>query len=399
MGGSVRIGRVLGVPLRMHWSVPVLVVLLAFWGYDALHRSAPGESGVVYTFASAVGAVLLMGSLLLHETAHAVTALRSKVSVEDVTLWALGGVTRMGRAQTARVAFAVAISGPLTSLLIAGVSIGAGFGLHALTGWDVASFVLVWLGWVNLVLGVFNLLPGAPLDGGRVVQAAVWWRTGDRDRAERAAARSGQVLGALLMAVGWIQVLRGATGGLWLTLVGFFILFVAGAERQRARLSTSLHGLRVADAMSSPVATGPDWLTVDRFIDEVAAYARHSTLALLDFEGRPSGTIQLRRLGGVPVQNRDSVRVRDVATPLSRCTLAAPEELLTEVLDRAAGKGLGGGLPILVMADGNLVGIVTAHDVSRLAQQSALSSPGSRQRAGGQAWGTAGHKPWPGSVR
>ena len=150
------------------------------------------------------------------------------------------------------------------------------------------SVVLAWLGWANLFLGVFNLLPAVPLDGGRVVQAVLWWRTGDRDRADLAASRGGQIMGVLLVAAGWISVLRGAQGGLWLVFIGLFVMIVAGAERRRSTLHTALHGVRVADAMSSPVATGADWLTVQRFIDEVAVHSRHSALPLLDFEAAPA---------------------------------------------------------------------------------------------------------------
>jgi Zn-dependent protease len=355
----------------MHWSMPLLVILLGYdLGRQTLPTWTPGRSDAVYTVAGAIGAVLLMASLLFHEAAHAVAALRKKISVEDVTLWALGGMTRMGRPQTAGAALVVAISGPLTSLFLGGVALGAGIGLHQLTGWAVPSAVLVWLGWVNLLLGVFNLLPAAPLDGGRVVQAAVWWRTGDRDRAERAAGRAGQVLGVLLMAGGWISFLRGSPGGLWLVLIGLFITIVANAERQRATLGTALRGLRVADAMSSPAVTGPDWLTVGRFIDEVAVRSRHSALPLLDFEGRPSGLVQMRRLASVPQAHRETLRVRDVATPLSQCAVAAPDDLLTDVLDQFRPRA---GMRMLVVADGHLVGIITAHDVSRLSEQRTLS--------------------------
>ncbi|MET7518222.1 site-2 protease family protein [Streptomyces sp. NPDC005480] len=375
MNGSVRVGRVVGVPLRMHWSVPLLAVLLAYGlGRQALPALAPGRSDAVYAFASVVGAMLLMGSLLLHETAHAATARRREISVQDVTLWALGGMTRMGRPQTAAAAFAVAVSGPLTSLAFGGVALGAGIGLDALLGRSVPAAVLVWLGWANLFLGVFNLLPAAPLDGGRVLQALLWWRTRDRQRADRAASRSGQVMGVLLAAVGWIAFLRGTPGGLWLVFVGGFIAVVAGAERQRAVLQTAIQGVRVADAMSSPVTTGPDWLTVQRFIEEVAVKSRHSALPLLDFEGRPSGIVQLRRLTAIPGARREGLRVRDVATPSARCPAAAPNDLLSEVLD---GLGPGTGMPILVVDAGHLAGIVTAKDISRLMQRHALGGQGS----------------------
>ncbi|QRX95991.1 MULTISPECIES: site-2 protease family protein [Streptomyces] len=371
MNGSVRIGHVVGVPLRMHWSVPLLVALFAYGlGRQTLPVITPGRSAVVYALAGVVGAALLTGSLLLHETAHAAIARRKQISVEDVTLWALGGITRMGRPQTAAAAFAVAVSGPLTSLLIGGVALGAGFGLSQLSLWEVPAVVLVWLGWANVILGVFNLLPAVPLDGGRVVQALLWWRTGDRDRADLVASRGGQVMGALLVAVGWVSVLRGMPSGLWLAFIGLFVMVVAGAERRRATLQSALHGIRVVDAMSSPVETGADWLTVQRFIEEVAVHTGHSAVPLLDFEGRPSGMAQLRRLAAIPVAQREELRVRDVATPLSHCAVAAPDELLTEALEKLS---LRAGLPILVVDAGHLVGIITAKDVSRLMQRHTLS--------------------------
>ncbi|MEU8843053.1 site-2 protease family protein [Streptomyces roseus] len=374
MNGSVPIGRVVGVPLRMHWSVPLLVVLFAYGlGRQTLPVWTPGRSNAVYTLASVAGALLLMGSLLLHETAHAATARRSKISVEDVTLWALGGLTRMGRPQTAGAAFAVAVSGPLTSLVIGGAAVGAGIGVDALLGWAVPAAVLVWLGWANLFLGVFNLLPASPLDGGRVLQALLWWRTGDRDRADRAASRSGQVMGVLLAALGWVSFLRGSSGGLWLVAIGLFITLVAGAERQRAVLQTGLRGVRVADAMSGPVVTGADWLSVRRFIEEVAVVSRHSVLPLLDFDGRPSGVVHVRGLARIPQARRDEVRVREVATPLERCAVAAPDELLAAALDALRP---GTGLPLLVVDTHRLVGIVTAKDVTRLMERQALGGGG-----------------------
>ncbi|MFI0785666.1 site-2 protease family protein [Streptomyces lydicus] len=380
MNGSLQIGQIAGVPLRMHWSVPLLVGLFAFGlGRQALPAWMPGRPPAVYALGGVIGAVLLTGSLLLHETAHAATARRRKISVEDVTLWALGGMTRMGRPQSAAAAFVVAVSGPLTSLVLGGLALGAGLGLQRLAGWaELPAVILLWLGWANLFLGVFNLLPAVPLDGGRVVQAVLWWRTKDRDRADLAASRGGQVMGVLFVAAGWISVLRGAPGGLWIVFVGLFVMVVAGAERRRAALHTSLRGVRVADAMSSPVVTGADWLTVQRFIDEVAVPAHHTALPLLDFEGRPSGLVQLQRLASVPPPSRETARVREVATPLSQCAVAAPDDLLSDAVDRFT---LRTGARLLVLDAGRLVGIVTGKDVTRLMQQRTLSARENGDRA------------------
>ncbi|WP_149827305.1 site-2 protease family protein [Streptomyces tailanensis] len=370
MNGSVGTGRILGVPLRIHWTVPLLVLLFGYsLGSQTLPASVPDQSNATYTVAGLVGALLLLGSLLAHEAAHAITARRKGIEVRCITLWALGGMTEMGRPRGAGAAFLVAVTGPLTSFIVGAAALGAGIGLDAVSGWEVPVAVLVWLGWVNVVLGVFNLLPAAPLDGGRVVQALMWWRTGDRDRAERAAARSGQVLGMLLIALGWIAVLRGAFGGLWLAVIGFFVVIVAGAERRRARLVPALRGVKAADAMSSPVETCPDWFTVERCVEDVALRTHHSTFVLTDFEGRPSGLLHLPQLARIPAPQRQTLRVRDVATPLAHATTCAPDALLEGVLEMLRP---GSGLPILVTDGRHLVGIITARDISRIVQRHAL---------------------------
>ncbi|MFC5637874.1 site-2 protease family protein [Streptomyces bullii] len=377
MNASVRMGRVLGVPLRIHWTVPLLVMLFGYsLGSQTLPAGVPGRSDTTYTVAGLAGGLLLLASLLAHETAHAITARRKGIPVQSITLWALGGMTAMSRPRTAGAAFWVAVSGPLTSLVVGALALGAGIGLHALPGWAVPAAVLLWLGWVNLVLAVFNLLPAAPLDGGRVVQAAVWRRTGDQDRAERAAARAGQALGILLIGLGWIAVLGGVLGGLWLAVVGFFVMVVASAEHRHARVAPALRGVRAADAMSSPVETCHDWLTVQRYVDELAPATRHSTLVLTDFEGRPSGLLSIARLSRVPVPQRETVRLRDVAMQTSRCATCAPDDLLEGVLEKLSPSS---GLPLLVMADGRqLVGIITARDVSRIVRRQTLRGTGNQ---------------------
>ncbi|OAH14545.1 site-2 protease family protein [Streptomyces jeddahensis] len=368
MKGSIRIGSVRGVVLRAHWSVPLLMLLFAYaLASRTLPGYAPGLAAAVYAVAGVLGALLLLASLVVHEAAHALTARRAGIPVRDMTLWALGGMTRMNRPATARAAFVVAVSGPLASLVLGGALLGTAAMVDAALTWPIPVAVLLWLGATNVMLGVFNLLPAAPLDGGRVLQAALWWRTGDRDRGERAAGRSGQIVGTALAVVGWLALLRGVASGLWLALIGLFVMVIASAERRWAEVGTAVRGVRVAEAMTTPVVTGPDWLTVDRFLPEVAAHAGHSVLPLLDFEGRPSGVVQVRRLAAVPSGRRESLRVRDVATPMSRCTVAAPDEQLERVLDRVASED--GGLPILVVDGGRLGGIITAHDIGRLVER------------------------------
>jgi Zn-dependent protease len=378
MTGSFRIGRIFGVPLRLHWSVPVLVLVIGYGlGRDTLPAWVPDRSSTVYATTAVLGAVLLAVSLLLHEAAHAVTARRRGIDVEDVTLWALGGVTRMGRPRTAGVALWVALVGPLASLVVGGAALGAAVGLHSAAGWSLPAALLAWLGWANLLLGVFNLLPAVPLDGGRVLHALIWLGTKDRDRSELVADRGGQIVGALIVAAGWLMILRGAPGGLWLAVVGLFITFTAGVERRRAAISRALRGVRVADAMSAPVTTVSDWLTVERFVEDGGGRSGHSVLPLTDLNGGPTGLVQLRSIAMVPAERRAEVRMRDLAVPLSQCTVAAPEDLLNDVVD---GVRTQVGLHILVVDAHRLVGIVTPHDLTRAFERRTV-----RRTAGGTA--------------
>ncbi len=372
MDGSTRIGRLFGVPLRLHWSAPLLVMVFGYsLSSQTLPLWSPGHSASAYALGGVFGAVLLLVSLVAHESAHAVTARRAGVKVEDMTLWALGGVTRMGQAESPRAAFAIATSGPLASLAFGGVAIGLAMAAATLPGLAVVTAVLAWLGWANLLLAGFNLLPAAPLDGGRVLQAALWWWRRDRERADRVAGRAGRITGMLLVGLGGIGFLRGWSGGLWLMLVGFFVSSTATAELRRSALEAALRGVTVARAMSVPAATAPDWLTVDRFLDRIAPDDRRKPVPLIDFEGRPSGVVSPRRIAMVPPGRREEVRVRDVATPASACPVAAPEEELLTALKR-----LGSSLtaPILVMDGGRLVGLVTAEDITRLVRRN-LESP------------------------
>lgn len=366
MNGSVTVGRIRGVPLRIHWTAPLLVIVIGVGlGSSTLPAWAPGHSSTVYRIAALVGALLLAASLVLHEAAHALLARRAGIEVKDVTVFALGGVTRMGQATTPRTQGWVAAVGPLTSLLLGGLGFAGAVLTHDAFHWAVPAAVLAWTGWANVLLGVFNLLPAAPLDGGRVLQAIVWRLRGDRERAIRVAGRCGQVAGALMVLGGWVEFAKGGAGGLWLTVLGLFVSMAAYAEVRRSVLYDALRGVRVGEAMPTPVVTGQDWLTVDRFLAETVPRTGRRVIPLTDFDGRPSGVVTVPGLLTVPTARRSEVRVRDLAVPLGRCTLAAPDDRVTDVLDRG---GLTPTGHVLVLDEGRVAGILTPEDITRVAQ-------------------------------
>lgn len=250
---GVRLGGAAGFQLVVHWSVGVLLWLFT-WNLAAysLPHNAPGHAAETYWIAGLLGALVLLGSLLAHELAHAVVARRAGVEVTVLTLWLFGGVAGLaGEAKTPSEDFRIAAAGPATSFALAGVFAGSAVALDALGLAHIVVTVAWWLAVMNLVLGLFNLIPGAPLDGGRILRAYLWRRRGDRTRAAAGAARSGRFVGSALIALGLIQFLVGAVmGGLWTIFIGGFLLTAARAEKDDALSRRALVGVRVVEVMS-----------------------------------------------------------------------------------------------------------------------------------------------------
>jgi Zn-dependent protease len=238
MRASIRLGRFFGIPVGLSWSVLLIAGLLTFsLGATLLPASAAGYSDAVYYVAAVAAAVLFFGSLLAHELAHAVVARSHGVEVDGITLWLLGGVAQLrSEAPSARAELQIAAVGPATSLALA-----AAFGIAAL-GADIFMLpalvvaVLAWLALINGVLAVFNLLPAAPLDGGRVLAGVLWASHGDRWRAAETAAKAGRVVGFGLIAFGLLGFFVPVPyGGPWTALIGWFVVSTAAAEEAHAR--------------------------------------------------------------------------------------------------------------------------------------------------------------------
>jgi Zn-dependent protease len=236
MGNDLKLGRVAGISIGANVSVLAIGVLVVLGlAAGVLPEIAPGHGPFVYWIVGVLGAAIFFASLLLHELAHAVVAQRNGMRVESVTLWLFGGVAQLsGKVPGPGAQLRIAIAGPATSGLLAAVFIGAAFALDPIAPAVVVGAV-AWLGLINAVLAVFNLLPGAPLDGGRVLTAALWKLRGDERTARRQSARAGRVVGALLIAAGVAEMLfLGGYGGFWTIAIGFMISTAAKYEEQHA---------------------------------------------------------------------------------------------------------------------------------------------------------------------
>jgi Zn-dependent protease len=361
----IQLGTVRGIPIRLRLSALVLPALLAYLlATQTLPVLAPGRPTGSYLLGGALAGGCLLASLLAHETAHALVALRYGVRTRSITLSLLGGTTELETETAEPLAdLQVAVAGPATSAALGGLAIGAG---AAVSGVPVLGDVLTWLGWANLVLAVFNLLPGAPLDGGRIVRALLWWRTGDRLRASVITGWIGTGLGTVLLVVGAVELLRSGPFGLWTILIGAFIANAGRREQAVARLRLRVRGLRVADLMTRDVVAGPDWLSVHAFVERVVADQVRPAYPLLDADGRYTGILLASQLATVPAAAGGGVRVLRIAVPAELAPPVGPDEPVNAVLDR-----LGGRVPSVVPvidAAGVPVGLLAAADVVRAAQ-------------------------------
>jgi Zn-dependent protease len=350
MRATIRLGRVAGIPVGVHWSLLVIAALLTTSLAGSMLPAVLPNANGSYWAAAILAAGLFFASILAHELAHSLVARRFGQKVEDITLWALGGVSRLGsEAPTARAEGLVAIAGPATSFALGGLFLGAGGLLRALTPHNsLLAVVLVWLGVINLVLAVFNLLPGAPLDGGRVVSAVLWARSGNRRRGQIGAARAGRVVAGLLIALGAANVLFGfGFGSLWTILIGWFVFEASKAEEQAARASLAFEGRTVRDVMTPTPPEVPEWLTVGDVRSSVPAPPPHQhTIVLRAYDGSVRATVPVdlvRRLAG-------DVQLRAVAHP---AVVAAPDANVMDVLQESGPVGA-----IVVMDGAQVLGVV-----------------------------------------
>jgi Zn-dependent protease len=369
MKPTVSLGRIFGIKVGVHWSVLVIAALLAY-------GLTGGVGDVQLWIVALLAVVFFLGSLLAHELAHSIIARRNGMQVTGITLWLLGGVAQLGGPMpSAGAELRVAAAGPATSL-----GLGAVFFLLAVAGAasGVVSSLVVsaigWLAFVNVVLAVFNLIPAAPLDGGRILAGVLWAIHGDRHRAEITATQAGKVVGFGLIAAGLAGTFLSVPFvTLWTALLGWFIVSAASSEQRHAKLSRTLGALRVRDVMTAKPETTRGWVTVDAFADAARIDPpRHNVYPVEQWEGGISGIVTLDALRSVPPEARLTTRVVDVAVPLPLVTIASPDELLVELISRPAS----GRLPyVLVFSAGELVGVVTGNDLQRAMSISALRPP------------------------
>jgi Zn-dependent protease/predicted transcriptional regulator len=372
---TLSLGRIAGVKVGINWSALAIVALIVVGlATGELPDAYPGYSTVEYVAAALVAAVLFLASLLAHELAHAVVARRNGVEVESIVLWLLGGVAQLeGEPRTPGADFRIAVVGPLTSLVLGVVFIAVGAIAAALGAGGLVVAVLAYLGGTNILLAVFNLIPAAPLDGGRVLRAALWRRSGDREGAAITAARAGRVVGFAMVGLGLLQsLLTGTFSGVWLALIGWFLISAATAEEQQARMGRRLSGVRVADVMTREPVVADGAMTLADFVDRLAMSHQFSSYPLVDPGRHLTGLVTLNRVRATPASSRRDTRLRDIACPPEEIPTARPDEPLTTLLPRM--RGCTDGRAVVLDQQGRVIGIVSSTDISRAIQLADLRS-------------------------
>jgi Zn-dependent protease/CBS domain-containing protein len=360
VSGNFSIGKVGGVEVRLNWSLIVVVALIA-WSLEGgvFPSTNPGLSHGTYIAMGIVAATLFLVSILLHELGHSLVARREGIEVESITLWLFGGVSQFkGRYKSPGDEFRVAFAGPFVSIVL-----GVVFVLIALTGLPSSvDGVAAWLGYINLILAVFNLLPAAPLDGGRVLHSVLWRAKGDYNWATRIASDVGQAFAYLFIALGLVMfIFQGSFSGAWLAFIGWFLLQGAKAEARYAATEQALGGARVRDVMvRRPVTVDAD-STIGQFMDAAAASQHHFTTYPVVEGGAPVGLLAVGSVARVPRSEWDTRRVRDTMIPLDQVPVLTEDERAVDALaELSAGADRG-----LVVDNGHLDGFLSINDLVR----------------------------------
>jgi len=383
MKSQIKLGTVFGVELGLHYSWLAIALLITFSLVAQFHAvNRDWSDALVWTTAIITG-MLFFACLFAHELSHAVVAKARGIPIHKITLFLLGGVAQIEKeASDAKTEFWMAVVGPITSGALGLILLA----LAWLSGWVPWSSAttpgtaqLVWLGYINLGLGAFNMIPGFPLDGGRVLHAILWWAMDDAERSTRAAAFVGQVIAVLFITFGILRFFQGARlEGLWIAFIGWFLLQAAGATYLQAQARTLLRGLRVKDVMSTDCYTVDPGISVQEFVHEqLLRTGRRCFLVVQD--GRLVGLITPNEVRAVEPQAWPYTAVRNVMRSVDKVHFVSRDMPAMEALETMGREDVN---QLPVMSDGRVEGIVSrAHVLQVLRSRAELNLPPNVPRA------------------
>ena len=375
MQGGIPIGKAFGIPLKLHWSWFIIFALIT-WALAVSYfpGTYPKWSLAMGVSAGIITSLLFFASVLIHELMHSLVAISEKIHIQGITLFILGGVSEMTEEpKTAGDEFRMAFAGPGSSLVLGGIFLGIFFGLggtipaggsifNAIVPTTKSSSVqfigaiAFWLGYINVALGVFNLIPGFPLDGGRVLRSIIWWRTGQIQNATKIAANIGRAIGYIFIAGGifWLFYFGDLFNGIWLALIGWFLQSAASGSYRQMLIQDMLKGHSASEIMSRDCQTVAPDLTIDKLVNENIMASGRRCFPVTS-GGRAEGMITLKDVQKIPREQWNSKTVRDAMTPMDKIKAVTPNEDLSNIMQTLAQNDIN---QVPVVDDNNVVGIV-----------------------------------------
>lgn len=361
-GSGIRVGRILNIPIFLHPSWFIIFALITFSLGTQFKQQHPSWYPSQHWALGIITAILFFTSVVVHELGHSVVAMRYKIPVQSITLFVFGGLARIGREPTnARQEFNIGIAGPVTSFLLAG-------GFYLVTKIHGASEMVIatstWLAEINFVLGAFNLVPGFPLDGGRIFRAVIWGLTKDFEKATRYAARSGQVIAYLMIFGGIAQFVTGdKIGGLWLAFIGWFLLTAAQESYAQVTIRSALTGIHASDVMTQEIPSIGREDSIENYVQEVLRTGRRCYVVR---NGEiPVGLITLDAARQVPREEWANTSVQAAMMPLDKIHWAQPAEPVLNVLERMQKEDIN---QMPVLDGGQIVGMIARDTILRALQ-------------------------------
>ncbi len=366
MEAQIKLGRIFGIQIGLHYSWLIIAVLIALSLAAHFSMQHPDwGTGVIWTMA-VITAVLFFGAIVVHELSHALVAIKNDMPVKSITLFALGGVAQIEKeSATAKIEFWMAIVGPITSAALGFLFLAIAMAM----GWEAAvgpttplMAMMVWLGYINIALAVFNMIPGFPMDGGRVLRAALWWMTGNQRSATKGASITGQVIAFAFIIFGLIGFFRGlGFGGLWIAFIGWFLLNAARATLVQSEVSSGLEGVTVGDLMNVDCPTIESTENLRTVVHEHMLRTGRRCFAVMEMD-EPVGIVTPQEITQVEERKWPFTLAVEAMKPMSELHVATPGMSAGEALE-IIGKHNVNQLP--VVSGGRLAGIISRDGILR----------------------------------
>ncbi len=362
---QIKLGRISGIEIGLHYSWLIIALLISFSLAAHFHSVRPDWNIALTWTAAILTSIFFFVTLLLHELAHSIVAKSRGLRVREITLFALGGVSQIeSEASDAKSEFWIAIVGPLTSLLIGAGLIGAArlSGPVANAPSGPVDAVLRWLGYINLALAAFNMIPGFPLDGGRVLRAIVWWITSNHDRSTRIASQVGQVVAFVFILYGVFRFFVGANfGGLWMAFIGWFLLDAARSSSMQVSIAAGLRDRHVSDIMERDCPAVPGYLSLRDFVDVHLLHTR-SGCFIVRQDGQAVGVITANEAKSISRDRWDQTSVQGVMRPLNSFPSVTPEMPVLKAMELMTRENVE---ELAVVSNGHFEGIFSRLQVLR----------------------------------